>query len=188
MFVRFLSAGFEYLKAQSFEPAALILSSNPSPSRKVVIVPFALASSDGLAVFILESLNLSLPVSRLFFSTVTITPLSTIELSTTNRVVLIIVLAKLVLGDYLGLFRTTKNPQSLMLCGFLVFLVPTRNIIWWSWGDLNPRPKLLHPRYYMLSHSLHSPTRCGETRHELTSSIGFNASAPSRTSTRSCEG
>ncbi|KMY38999.1 hypothetical protein ACH48_06980 [Aeromonas caviae] len=60
--------------------------------------------------------------------------------------------------------------------------------MWWSWGDLNPRPKLLHPRYYMLSHSLHSPTRCGETRHALTSSIGFNASAPSRTSTRSCEG
>lgn len=23
--------------------------------------------------------------------------------------------------------------------------------IWWSWRELNPRPKFLHPRYYMLS-------------------------------------
>lgn len=23
--------------------------------------------------------------------------------------------------------------------------------IWWSWRELNPRPKLLHRRYYMLS-------------------------------------
>ena len=22
---------------------------------------------------------------------------------------------------------------------------------WWSWRELNPRPKFLHPRYYMLS-------------------------------------
>jgi len=26
-----------------------------------------------------------------------------------------------------------------------------RNLVWWSWGDLNPRPKLLHRRHYMLS-------------------------------------
>ena len=44
---------------QSLEPAAVILSSSPSPSSKVVIVPFAFASSDGLAVFTFESLNLS---------------------------------------------------------------------------------------------------------------------------------
>nr|DAC77029.1 TPA_exp: hypothetical protein [Serratia marcescens BIDMC 80]DAC77073.1 TPA_exp: hypothetical protein [Serratia marcescens]DAC77117.1 TPA_exp: hypothetical protein [Serratia marcescens]DAC77161.1 TPA_exp: hypothetical protein [Serratia marcescens]DAC77205.1 TPA_exp: hypothetical protein [Serratia marcescens] len=27
----------------------------------------------------------------------------------------------------------------------------TRIIIWWSWRELNPRPKLLHRRHYMLS-------------------------------------
>lgn len=38
--------------------------------------------------------------------------------------------------------------------------------IWWSWRELNPRPKFLHPRYYMLSLSLISLTHCGQTRHE----------------------
>ena len=37
--------------------------------------------------------------------------------------------------------------------------------IWWSWRELNPRPKFLHPRYYMLSLSLHSHASCGQTRH-----------------------
>ena len=36
---------------------------------------------------------------------------------------------------------------------------------WWSWRELNPRPKFLHPRYYMLSLSLHSHASCGQTRH-----------------------
>jgi hypothetical protein len=36
---------------------------------------------------------------------------------------------------------------------------------WWSWRELNPRPKFLHPQYYMLSQSLHSPGSCGQTRH-----------------------
>lgn len=30
-------------------------------------------------------------------------------------------------------------------------LVITDGEFWWSWGDLNPRPKLLHRRHYMLS-------------------------------------
>ena len=33
------------------------------------------------------------------------------------------------------------------------------------WRELNPRPKFLHPRYYMLSQSLHSLASCGRTRH-----------------------
>lgn len=179
MLVRFLSAGLWYLKTHLFPPLGLTLSSSPSPSSKVDSLVSA------LAVFTLVSVSRFVPVSRVFLSML---PLSTTEFSTTALVVLIMVLNELASGDTLGLSRTTKNPQSLTLCGFLYFFVPGRNIIWWSWGDLNPRPKLLHPRYYMLSHSLHSPTRCGETRHALTSSIGFNASAPSRTSTRSCEG
>lgn len=32
-------------------------------------------------------------------------------------------------------------------------------------AELNPRPKFLHPRYYMLSLSLHSHASCGQTRH-----------------------
>lgn len=60
--------------------------------------------------------------------------------------------------------------------------------IWWSWRELNPRPKFLHPRYYMLSQSLHSPGTCGRTRHYQTSLIRFNASTPGRASTRSLLG
>ena len=30
-------------------------------------------------------------------------------------------------------------------------LVITDGEFWWSWRELNPRPKFLHPRYYMLS-------------------------------------
>jgi len=36
---------------------------------------------------------------------------------------------------------------------------------WWSWRELNPRPKLLHRRHYMLSQFLHSPVSCEQTRH-----------------------
>lgn len=35
-----------------------------------------------------------------------------------------------------------KRPETLRESG---------RYIWWSWGDLNPRPKLLHRRHYMLS-------------------------------------
>lgn len=31
-------------------------------------------------------------------------------------------------------------------------LVTINKEFWWSWGELNPRPKLLRRRYYMLSH------------------------------------
>lgn len=27
----------------------------------------------------------------------------------------------------------------------------TGPFMWWRWGESNPRPKNLHPRYYMLS-------------------------------------
>ncbi|KZG10917.1 hypothetical protein R446_25260 [Salmonella enterica subsp. enterica serovar Tennessee] len=60
--------------------------------------------------------------------------------------------------------------------------------MWWSWRELNPRPKFLHPRYYMLSQSLHSPGTCGRTRHYQTSLISFNASTPGRASARSLLG
>jgi len=40
------------------------------------------------------------------------------------------VLNKLDFGDYLGLLRTTKNPQDVESCGFLYFFVPGRNIVW----------------------------------------------------------
>lgn len=35
--------------------------------------------------------------------------------------------------------------------GFPYFPGRIRNIMWWSWRELNPRPKLLHRRHYMLS-------------------------------------
>ncbi len=44
-------------------------------------------------------------------------------------------------------------------------LVITDGEFWWSWRELNPRPKFLHPRHYMLSQSLHSLASCGQTRH-----------------------
>ena len=58
------------------------------------------------------------------------------------------VLNKLDFGDYLGLLRTTKNPQDVESCGFLYFFVPGRNMIWWSWGDLNPRTVQLYQLNY----------------------------------------
>ena len=109
-------------------------------------MPFAFASSDGLAVFTFESLNLSQLVSRLFFSTFSISPLSTIDLSNTKLVVLNIVLAVLALGDYLGLMRTTKTRKAL-IPAVLVFFVPSRNIVWWSWG-IEPRTVQLYQLNY----------------------------------------
>ena len=35
---------------------------------------------------------------------------------------------------------------------------------WWSWRELNPRPKTFHHWYYMLSRSLNSPPTCEPTR------------------------
>ena len=43
-------------------------------------------------------------------------------------------------GDFLGLSRTTKNPQGLTPRGFSGLLRPYRTFIWWPLGDLNPRP------------------------------------------------
>lgn len=51
----------------------------------------------------------------------------------------------------IGQERTRKNPQGLTPCGFSYRFGPHRTGIWWSWRDLNPRPKNLHPQYYMLS-------------------------------------
>ena len=59
------------------------------------MVPFAFASSDGLAVFTFESLlTCRNSYQRLFFSTFSISPLSTIDLSNTKLVVLNIVLTR----------------------------------------------------------------------------------------------
>lgn len=95
-------------------------------------------------------------------------------------------------SDFTGQIAGTKKPTRLAPCGLLglhrMTLVITDGEFWWSWGDLNPRPKFLHPRYYMLSQSLHSPGTCGQTRHYQTSLISFNTSAPGRTSMRSLLG
>ena len=61
--------------------------------------------------------------------------------------------------------KAQKKPAGLVPCGLLglhrMTLVITDGEFWWSWRELNPRPKFLHPRYYMLSLSLHSPGTCG---------------------------
>ncbi len=44
----------------------------------------------------------------------------------------------------------THNELGLFL-GFSVYSDDFRIQNWWSWRELNPRPKFLHPRYYMLS-------------------------------------
>lgn len=91
-----------------------------------------------------------------------------------------------------GTTTDTKKPAGLAPCGLLglhrMTLVITDGEFWWSWRELNPRPKFLHPRHYMLSQSLHSPGTCGQTRHYQTSLISFNASTPGRASTRSLLG
>ncbi|WHS99759.1 MAG: hypothetical protein LZT29_02791 [Pantoea stewartii] len=50
-----------------------------------------------------------------------------------------------------GLLWTQKSPQGLCRAGFQDFTGRIRIIVWWSWRELNPRPKLLHRRHYMLS-------------------------------------
>jgi len=47
----------------------------------------------------------------------------------------------------------------------MMVLVTIIQEFWWSWRELNPRPKLLHRRHYMLSQFLHSPVSCEQTRH-----------------------
>lgn len=69
--------------------------------------------------------------------------------------------------EILGL-GVQKSPQGFHLAGSQDFDDGSGNHqprIWWSWRELNPRPKFLHPRYYMLSQSLHSLASCGRTRH-----------------------
>jgi len=69
-------------------------------------------------------------------------------------------------------YRHKKARQAFTLRAFRTSfqaLVTINKEFWWSWRELNPRPKFLHPRYYMLSLSLHSPGSCGQTRHYQTS-------------------
>ena len=61
--------------------------------------------------------------------------------------------------------QAQKSPQGLCHAGFQDFPGRIRKSKWWSWRELNPRPKFLHPRHYMLSQSLHSLASCGQTRH-----------------------
>ena len=72
-------------------------------------------------------------------------------------------------SDFAGQIEGTKKPAGLAPCGLLglhrMTLVITDGEFWWSWRELNPRPKFLHPRHYMLSQSLHSLASCGQTRH-----------------------
>lgn len=58
-------------------------------------------------------------------------------------------------SDFAGQNEGTKKPAGLAPCGLLglhrMTLVITDGEFWWSWRELNPRPKFLHPRHYMLS-------------------------------------
>ena len=48
-------------------------------------------------------------------------------------------------------YRYKKAREGLCHAGFPYFTGRIRIKIWWSWRELNPRPKLLHRRHYMLS-------------------------------------
>lgn len=53
-----------------------------------------------------------------------------------------------------ALLGTQKSPQPLGMRASSTFKAlsgNSRKLIWWSWGDLNPRPKLLRRWHYMLS-------------------------------------
>ena len=58
-------------------------------------------------------------------------------------------------SDFAGQIADTKKPAGLTPCGLSglhrMTLVITDGEFWWSWRELNPRPKFLHPRHYMLS-------------------------------------
>ena len=58
-------------------------------------------------------------------------------------------------SDFAGQIEGTKKPAGLAPCGLSglhrMTLVITDGEFWWSWRELNPRPKFLHPRHYMLS-------------------------------------
>ena len=45
--------------------------------------------------------------------------------------------------DLLGRLQTQKSPQGLCRAGFQDFTGRIRIIVWWSWRELNPRPKTL---------------------------------------------
>lgn len=63
-----------------------------------------------------------------------------------------------------GIFRRIDLMAQLLQLNFEV-VTQQGIILMWSWRELNPRPKFLHPRHYMLSQSLHSLASCGQTRH-----------------------
>ncbi|ATT95559.1 hypothetical protein AW76_06030 [Salmonella enterica subsp. enterica serovar Montevideo str. CDC 2013K-0218] len=51
-------------------------------------------------------------------------------------------------SDFAGQIQGTKKPAWLAPCGLLglhrMTLVITDGEFWWSWRELNPRPKFLH--------------------------------------------
>src|SRR5690606_33947422 len=49
---------------------------------------------------------------------------------------------------------TQKRPEPLILLGIPACFGLRWSLNWWRWGELNPRPKALHPRHYMLSSPL----------------------------------
>jgi len=58
-----------------------------------------------------------------------------------------------------------KADKSKVYMDIPAFYNDSKSSIWWSWGDLNPRPEKLSLRPYTLSQSLNSPRSCGMTRH-----------------------
>ncbi len=50
-----------------------------------------------------------------------------------------------------GTVADIKKAETLVLFGVPAFVGRSETVKWWRWGELNPRPKALHPRHYMLS-------------------------------------
>ena len=51
----------------------------------------------------------------------------------------------------IALYGTQKRPEPLFCMGIPAFVGLAWTSKWWRRGELNPRPKVLRPRYYMLS-------------------------------------
>lgn len=51
--------------------------------------------------------------------------------------------------------------------------------LWWRWRELNPRPKVIHPKYYMLSPSLVSYPACRRARLSVYQLVDFRRCNPS---------
>ncbi|MBL1548931.1 hypothetical protein ELC66_09460 [Klebsiella pneumoniae] len=65
-------------------------------------------------------------------------------------------------SDVVGQIAGTKKPAGLAPCGLLglhrMTLVITDGEFWWSWRELNPRPKLFNYLFLLKSFSLMNST------------------------------